>query len=78
MRFIEETIPTKSIYIKESEEPELQGQPFEGIDIEPIKNLMQLMFENLILSGNSPETAKSLIGNIEPFNHYIQFVELLS
>lgn len=77
LRFIEETIPTKSIYIKESEEPELQGQPFEGIDIEPIKNLMQLMFENLILSGNSPETAKSLIGNIEPFNHYIQFVELL-
>lgn len=78
LRFIEETIPTKSIYIKESEEPELQGQPFEGVDHEPIRKLMQSMFENLVQSGNSAETAKSIIGNIEPFNHYLQFIDFLS
>lgn len=77
LKFIEETIPTKSIFIKESEEPELQGQPFEGVDHEPIRKLMQMMFENLVQTGNTSDTAKSIIGNIEPFNHYLQFIELL-
>ena len=31
MRLIEESIPVKSIYIKEAEEPESQGKPFEGL-----------------------------------------------
>src|SRR5690606_2041904 len=37
LNYIEETIPVKSIYIKETEDPESQGKPFEESNEEPIK-----------------------------------------
>lgn len=77
IRFVEETIPTKSIYIKEAEEADVIGKPFEGVDQEPIRNLMQQMFERLTLNGKSSEEAKSLISYIEPFNHFPHFLEFL-
>ena len=78
LRFIEETIPTKSIFIKESEEPEAQGKPFEGKDQDVIRNTMQMMFDNLVKSGKKPEEAKSIIINIEPFNLFTHFIEFIN
>ncbi|PKP36721.1 MAG: ATP-binding protein [Bacteroidetes bacterium HGW-Bacteroidetes-15] len=78
IRFIEETIPTKSIFIKESEQPEAQGKPFEGIDQEIIRNMMQMMFTNLIKSGKTEEQAKAHIAHIDPFNHFPHFLEFLN
>ena len=78
LRFIEETIPSKSIFIKESEEPEAQGKPFEGKDHEVIRTTMQTMFDKLIESGKSPEIAKSIILNIEPFNLFAEFLEFIN
>lgn len=77
IRFIEETIPTKSIYIKESEEPEAQGKPFEGMDQEPIRKVMKLMYDNLIKEGKSEEQAKSYVFNMEPFNHFPHLLEFI-
>jgi Histidine kinase-, DNA gyrase B-, and HSP90-like ATPase len=77
VRFIEETIPTKSIYIKEAEEPELQGKPFEGIDQEPIRKTMKNIYDKFISEGKTGETAKAIIANIEPFNHFPHFLEFL-
>lgn len=77
IRFIEETIPTKSIFIKESEQPEAQGKPFEGIDHEIIRSTMQLMFTNLIKNGKTKEQALSHISHIDPFNHFLHFLEFL-
>ncbi|WP_407520968.1 ATP-binding protein [Lacibacter sp. MH-610] len=77
IRFIEENIPSKSIYIKEAEEPEGQGKPFEGIDQEPIRKTMQTMFESLIKKGKSEHEAKSIIANIDPFNQFTHFLEFL-
>lgn len=77
LRYIEETIPTKSIYIKEAEEPEAQGKPFEGVDNEPILNAIKQMFENLKKSGKTNEDAKSIILNIEPFNHFPHLLEFI-
>lgn len=78
IRFIEETIPTKSIFIKESEQPEAQGKPFEGIDHEIIRNTMQMMFTNLIKNGKTEEQAKAHIAHIDPFNHFLHFLEFLN
>lgn len=77
LRFIEETIPTKSIYIKEAEEPEAQGKPFESIDQEPIRKAMKQMLENLKNQGKSEEQVKAILMNIEPFNHFAHFLEFL-
>lgn len=77
LRYIEETIPTKSIYIKEAEESESLGKPFEAIDQEPIRKAMKQMFENLKTHGKSEEQAKAILMNIEPFNHFTHFLEFL-
>lgn len=77
LRFIEETIPSKSIYIKESEQPELQGTPFEDTNHEIIRTTMQAMYSSLIKQGKTDEEAKAIISNIEPFNNFIHLLEFL-
>lgn len=77
IRFIEETIPAKSIYIKEAEEPEAEGKPFEGLDQEPIRKAMKQICDNLIAHGKSKEQAMAILLNIEPFNHFTHFIEFL-
>lgn len=78
IRFIEETIPVKSIYIKEAEEPEIQGKPFEGAEHEPIKKMMQQIYDKLIIEGKSEEQAKAILSNLEPFNHFLHFFEFIN
>jgi len=75
IRFIEETIPVKSIYIKEVEESESQGKPFEGISHNNILELLEKIFNSLINQGKSKEEAKAFIANLEPFNHYPEYFE---
>ncbi len=77
IRFIEETIPTKSIYIKEAEESETLGKPFEGVNQEPIREVMKQIYNKYISEGKSEETAKAIILNIEPFNHFPHFLEFI-
>lgn len=77
LRFIEETIPSKSIYIKEVEQPELQGLPFEDTNHDIIRSMMKEMFSNLHSQGRTEEEAKAIISNIEPFNNFIHFFEFL-
>jgi hypothetical protein len=78
IRFIEETIPTKAIYIKESSEEDGLGKPFEGIDQEPIRKIIRQMYDKLVSEGNSDEKAKAIIFNIEPFNLFPHFLEFIS
>jgi hypothetical protein len=78
IRFIEETIPTKSIYIKEAEEPETLGKPFEGVDQEPIRKAMKQIYDTLISNGKTDEQAKAIIVNLEPFNYFPHFIEFIN
>jgi len=78
LRFIEETVPVPLITIKESEQPELQGQPFEDADQEPVLKVMKQMYANLTKDGKSEDQAKAIILNIEPFNLYPQFIEFVN
>lgn len=78
LRLIEETIPVKSIYIKEAEDPEAQGKPFEGTEQELIRKTMRQMFDNLIKQGRSAGEAQAIILNIEPFNQFPHFIDNLT
>lgn len=78
IRFIEETIPTKSIYIKEASEEDALGKPFEGADQEPIRKAMKQIYDKLISEGKTDEKAKAIIFNIEPFNHFPHFLEFIN
>ena len=77
LRFIEETIPVRSIYIREAEEPEAQGRPFEGVKHDDIWTLMKTIFDSLTDQGKTKEDAKSVINNLEPFNHYPEYISNL-
>ena len=74
LKFIEETIPVKSIYIREAEEPEAQGKPFEGINHDDMWTLMRNVFDSLIKQGKTKEEAKAVIINLEPFNLYPEYI----
>lgn len=74
IRLIEETIPTKSIYIKEAEEPETQGKPFEGIKSEEVFGLMKQVYNSFLSQGKTEAEAKSAINNLEPFNYFPELV----
>jgi hypothetical protein len=78
IKFIEETVPAKSIYIKEASDEDALGKPFEGIDQEPIRKTMKQMYDKLICEGKSDEQVKSIILNIEPFNYFPHFLEFIN
>ncbi|PTX14725.1 histidine kinase/DNA gyrase B/HSP90-like ATPase [Pontibacter mucosus] len=78
LRLIEETVPVPLITIRESEQPDAQGQPFEGSSHEPVINLMKLMYQSFIAQGKTDEFAKMAILNMEPFNLYPQFIDSVS
>ncbi len=77
IRFLEESIPTKSIFIKESSNEEQQKEPYSDIDINVIKQMISLAYNNQLVSGCTPKQAKELLKTIEPFNFYEDLIEEL-
>jgi hypothetical protein len=77
LRIIEESIPTPSIYVKQSSEEELQKEPFSDIDISLIKEMLTRMYDNQIASGQTSEQAKAVLKTIEPFNNYEELIDEL-
>jgi hypothetical protein len=77
LRFLEEAIPTKTIYIKEAQGEETQKIPFSDIDIDIVKSTLSLMFDNQIAQGKTLEQAKVYLKTIEPFNNYEDLIEEL-
>ncbi|MBP7508060.1 MAG: ATP-binding protein [Prolixibacteraceae bacterium] len=77
IQFIEETVPVPLITLQENENNSPHGQPFEGIDQEPVRNTMIAMFSNLVKQGKSADEAKAVILNIEPFNFFPEYLEYL-
>lgn len=77
LRYIEEAIPTPSIFIKEVEENETPKEPFSDINEELIKTMIIPIFKNKIEEGYSVEEAKKYLGGIEPFNRFESLIETL-
>lgn len=77
IRFLEESIPTKSIFIKESSNEEQQKEPYSDIDINVIRQMITLAYNNQLSSGYTPKQAKDHLKTIEPFNFYEDLIEEL-
>ncbi|MBN2402761.1 MAG: ATP-binding protein [Spirochaetes bacterium] len=77
LKFAEETVPIPLIMIRENEEENVHGKPFEGISPDPVVKVMKELFINLIKEGYSPEAAKARIISIEPFDSYPQYLHYL-
>lgn len=76
LRFIEETIPGRAIFIKEVESPESLAGPFESTDQTLLKKTMREIYLSL-LNEMTPDDAKARLLNIEPFNHFPHFFEFI-
>lgn len=77
LRVIEESLPTSTIYIKQSSEENKQKDPFSDLESSFIKELLDKMYENLISSGLSGEQAKAALKTIEPFNNFEELIDEL-
>jgi anti-sigma regulatory factor (Ser/Thr protein kinase) len=77
LRIIEESIPTPTIFIKQSSEENQQKEPFSDMDITLIQEMLQRMFNNLTVSGQTVEQAKAVLKTIEPFNNYEDLIDEL-
>lgn len=74
LKFIEETIPVSLIMIRENESPEQQAGPFESASHQPIISMMRRMYLSLTVQGHSEEQARAIIGTIQPFDLYPQYI----
>jgi hypothetical protein len=77
LKFLEEAIPTKTIYINEAQGEETQKTPFSDVDTNLIKEVLLLMYNNQIMQGKTPEQAKALLKTQEPFNNYEDLINEL-
>ncbi len=77
LRYIEEAIPTPSIFIKEVEENEKPKEPFSDISEDLIKSMLTRIYNNKKAEGLTIEQAKKYLCGIEPFNHYESLIEAL-
>ena len=77
LRIIEESIPTPTIYVKQSSEEESQKEPFSDMNISLIKEMLCQMYEKQTSSGLTSEQARAILKTIEPFDNYEELIEEL-
>lgn len=70
LRHLEETVPVKSIFIKEAEDSYNQAIPFEEGKRDDMILLMQEVYKTLLDTGLNDHQAKDRLKFLEPFNHY--------
>lgn len=76
LHFVEETVPRKSVFIRESEQSETT-KPFET-NLEIVKTMIMQIFNAQKASGKSSEQIKILLLNMEPFNNFPELIETIN
>jgi hypothetical protein len=76
LRFVEETVPTKSVFIRESEQGET-AEPFEDTSLEVVKAMIKQIVDAQKATGKSVEQIKLLLANMEPFNNFPELIEII-
>lgn len=77
LKFIEESIPTKTIYAKEAKDDETQRQSYSDVDISVVKMMIERIYRNQLLNGLTPEQARLSLKQMEPFNDYETLIDEL-
>lgn len=77
LSLIEETVPLQFILLKNAENPDKDRKPFEDLELERIKNIIEDIFDTLLKSGMNAVDAHKKLKNMEPFNEYLDVLENL-
>lgn len=77
LRFIEEAIPTETIYIDKAQNEVEQKQPYSDMDTDVIRSMLKTMYNNQLAQGMSNAQAKAFLKAVEPFNNYEDLIDEL-
>ena len=77
LKFIEEGIPSKAIYINSSKNEESQKTPYCDTDPNLIKEMLRKVYDNQLADGQTPDQAKDYLKGMEPFNIYEDLIDEL-
>lgn len=77
LRYIEEAIPSSSIFIREVEEGSMLREPYSGMKEDVLRPMMTTIFKNKLAEGFTVEQAKKYISGIDPFNRFEALIETL-
>ncbi|MCH3982449.1 MAG: ATP-binding protein [Prevotella sp.] len=77
LRFIEEGIPTRTIYINEAKGEDSQAEPFSTIESQTIRTMLRTIYDNLLSQGMNSVQAKGYLKVNEPFNNYEDLIDEL-
>lgn len=75
LKFVEESIPTKTIYINEAKAEESQKPQYSGLNKEILKQIAKKIYTNYILQGNTSEQAKNMLKTQDPFNNFEDIID---
>lgn len=77
LKFVEESIPSKTIYVREANDEETQKQPYSDMDVSLIRSMLYRIYENHQRDGLTSEQAKLALKRMEPFNEYEDLIDEL-
>ncbi len=77
LKFIEESVPTETIYINKAQDEVLQKQPYSDIDTSVVKNMLSIVYNNQLAEGMNESQAKAFLKGVEPFNYYEDLIDAL-
>ena len=77
LKFIEEAVPTETIYIDKAQNDTEQKQPYSDMDISIVKNMLSTIYNNQLAQGLSAVQAKAFLKSVEPFNNYEDLIDEL-
>ncbi|MCM1178226.1 MAG: ATP-binding protein [Clostridium sp.] len=77
IKYIEESIPSPSIFIKEAESKGTPIAPFSEFDSGLINEMLCMVYANKLSEGYTEAQAKSYLKTIEPFNNYEHLIDTL-
>lgn len=77
LKFVEESIPSKTIYVREANDEETQKQPYSDMDVSLIRSTLYRIYKNHQRDGLTSEQAKLALKRMEPFNEYEDLIDEL-
>ena len=77
LRFVEESIPAKTIYVREANDDDSQKQPYSDMDPGLLHTMVRRIYEGQLAQGLTPEQSRLALKQMEPFNEYENLIEEL-
>jgi len=77
LRFVEESVPTNSVYANKVEMESSQKDAFEGFDMSALLSVATEIYKSKLAAGLSEEEAKNALKTIAPFNEYEDLIETI-